>query len=229
MPTKILIADHEKKSQMFLGDILERHGYDVIPATTCDEVLEKIRYKPNLIALEVLLPDRGGWELARQLKGERVTSAIPIVFVTSNDSDVDEIVGFELGAVDYIKKPIHEGIFLARLRSILRNQEENSATARSHFEIFQIEDLEIDVGNYTVKVGDLEIHFTKKEIELLTFLVKNRGKVLQRSILLKTLWGEKASVNDRTLDVHIRKIREKLGDYHRFITTVKKVGYKFNS
>jgi two-component system, OmpR family, alkaline phosphatase synthesis response regulator PhoP len=229
MAVKILLAENEIRSQVFICEILQRHGYEVQVANNGDELLEKAQDSPDLIILEVFFPEQGGWELARALKREKRTAFIPIIFMTSKDSDIDEIIGFELGGADYIKKPIHEGIFLARLRSILRQHEDMVINGKIPSDVYHIEDLEIDTGNYTVKVRELEIHFTKKEIELLSFLVKHRGRVLPRSVLLKSLWGEEARVNERTLDVHIRKIREKLGTYQHYITTVKKVGYKFRS
>jgi two-component system alkaline phosphatase synthesis response regulator PhoP len=229
MAIKILVAEHEMISQAFFCELLQHHGFNVLTANNGDDLLEKVGELPDLIILNVSLPEKGGWELARLLKRERKTAWIPIVFITSEDSDADEIIGFELGCADFIRKPVREGIFLARLNSILRQREDWLINGKNLSDVYHIEDLEIDTGNYTVKVGELEVHFTKKEIELLAFLVRNRGKLLPRPMLLKSVWGEDARVNERTLDVHIRKIREKLGTYERYIMTVKKVGYKFRN
>ncbi len=155
-------------------------------------------------------------------------AATPIVFLTPRVGELDEILGLELGADDYIQKPISPRVLLARVKTILRRSVESVKTETIVMpEVMEVGDLHINRQNYTVKVGGAETFFPKKEFELLAFLASNRGKVFSREALLNKIWGENVYVVDRTVDVHISKIREKLGQSGALIETVKGVGYRF--
>jgi two-component system, OmpR family, alkaline phosphatase synthesis response regulator PhoP len=155
------------------------------------------------------------------------TSAIPVIFLTAKGSEVDEVVGLELGADDYIVKPISIRKLIARVKTALRRKEGTEIQAGTASDVIQIESMEINVPNYTVKIGDEVIFLPKKEFETLVYLAHHRGRVISRDAILNAVWGENVVVIDRTVDVHIRKIREKLGEYGDFIETVKGVGYRF--
>jgi two-component system alkaline phosphatase synthesis response regulator PhoP len=150
------------------------------------------------------------------------------MFLTAKAGEIDQVLGLELGADDYIQKPISPRVLIARVKTILRRGAERVRTETvAAPEILRIGAIEINRQNYTVRVDGKERFFPKKEFELLAFLATNEGKVFNRDVLLRRIWGESVYVVDRTVDVHISKIREKLGNYAPFIETVKGVGYRF--
>jgi two-component system alkaline phosphatase synthesis response regulator PhoP len=173
-----------------------------------------------------MMPEMDGWEVCRAIRGEPSTSKIPIIFLTARDSEVDEVVGLELGADDYITKPVKLRTFVARVKRALRAPKSDAQYADE--EILKIGGLEIQLNNYVVRIHRQEVHFPKKEFELLVFLARHPERVVSRETLLNHVWGHDVYVVDRTVDVHIRKIREKLGEYASHIETVKGVGYRFN-
>lgn len=228
MPKKILIVDDEKDIVEMLKYNLEKEGYSVFTALNGKRAIEQAQEnKPNLILLDVMMPEMDGWEVCKQLMRDENTSTIPVIFLTAKDSEVDEVVGLELGADDYIVKPISIRKLIARIKTALRRKETMDTPGKIISEILRIEDLEINIPNYTVKLGKEEIILPKKEFETLVFLASHRGRVISREVLLNAVWGENVVVVDRTVDVHIRKIREKLGKFGDYIETVKGVGYRF--
>ncbi len=227
MPHKILLVDDEKDILDMLKYNLEKEGFEVFTARTGKEAIEQAQKHPDIIVLDVMMPEMDGWEVCRQLKRNDNTLNIPVLFLTAKGSEIDEVVGLELGAEDYIIKPISIRKFLARIRVILRRREMNDTPPGGMKEILSIEGLEINARNYTVKIDGVGISLTKKEFETLLYLARHRGQVISRDSLLNAIWGENVIVIDRTIDVHIRKIREKLGKYEGFIETVKGVGYRF--
>ena len=169
-----------------------------------------------------------GFEVCRNLRQKSALSNMAIMFLTAKSGEIDQILGLELGADDYIQKPISPRVLIARVKTVLRRGTENVRTETiAAPEILTVGALEINRQNYTVKVDGSEAFFPKKEFELLAFLASNRGKVFTREALLRRIWGESVYVIDRTVDVHISKIREKLGDHSSLIETVKGVGYRF--
>ncbi len=228
MPKKILVVDDEKDIVEMLKYNLEKEGYSVITALNGTRALEQAREnKPNLILLDIMMPEMDGWEVCRQLMRDEKTSTIPIIILTAKGSEVDEVVGLELGADDYIVKPISIRKLIARVKTALRRKEILETPGESPPDVMQIGNLEINIPNYTVKIGTEELILPKKEFETLVFLANHRGRVISREVLLNAVWGENVVVVDRTVDVHIRKIREKLGEYGDYIETVKGVGYRF--
>ncbi|MEX2090301.1 MAG: response regulator transcription factor, partial [Bacteroidota bacterium] len=150
---------------------------------------------------------------------------LPIMFLTARDSEIDEVVGLELGADDYITKPVKVRTFIARVKRILRNHKQVMEGPAAG--IIKVGEMEIHADNYVVKLGEKELSLPKKEFEVLLFLVRHPDRVISRETLLNEIWGQDVYVIDRTVDVHIRKIREKLGRYASHIDTVKGVGYRF--
>jgi two-component system alkaline phosphatase synthesis response regulator PhoP len=222
------VVDDEKDIVELIRYNLDKEGYDVIPAYNGQEALEKISSRPDLIILDLLMPVLDGFETCKRLKATPATAAIPIMFLTASSSEVDEVVGLELGADDYIQKPISPRKLVARVKAVLRRQEQTTEEG-SLPRVIKVDRLEINRSNYTVRLGKRELFFPKKEFELLALLAANRGKVFSREMLLNNIWGSQVVVIDRTVDVHIRKIREKLGDDADAIETIKGVGYRYRA
>lgn len=226
MSKKILIVDDEADIIEMLKYNLEKEGYSVLTARNGKSALEEVRQHPDLVILDVMMPEMDGWEVCKRLKKDERTANIPVLFLTAKGSEVDEVVGLELGADDYIVKPISVRKLLARVKASLRRKDTLKSEAGERPSIIHIDKLEINVPNYTVSVGSKEIVLTRKEFETLVYLVTNRGRVISREVLLNVVWGENVHVVDRTVDVHISKIREKLGTHGEIIETVKGVGYR---
>jgi two-component system, OmpR family, alkaline phosphatase synthesis response regulator PhoP len=227
VPSKILLVDDEKDIVEFIKYNLEKENYLVITAYDGEEALEKMSEYPDLVILDILMPKLTGYEVCKKIKANVDYHNIPIIFLTAKTSEIDEILGLELGASDYIKKPISPQQLVARVKSNLRKFEKNEvAGLELNKQIYKIKGLTIDTEKYIVKVNENEKIFPKKEFELLFFLVKNQGKIFSREQLLQNVWGSDVYVDARTVDVHVRKIREKLGDLADLIETKKGVGYK---
>jgi two-component system, OmpR family, alkaline phosphatase synthesis response regulator PhoP len=228
VPRKILIVDDEKDIVEMLTYNLEKEGYTVLTALNGRRALEQAHEnQPHLILLDVMMPEMDGWEVCRQLMRDPKTSAIPVIFLTAKGSEVDEVVGLELGADDYIIKPISIRKLVARVKTALRRKETPDKPVDTPHDIIRIDEMEINIPNYTVRIGKDQIFLPKKEFETLVYLARHRGRVISRDVILNAVWGENIVVIDRTVDVHIRKIREKLGTYGEYIETVKGVGYRF--
>ena len=222
MKAKILLADDEEDIIEFLKYNLEIEGFEVITAYDGDEVMSKIIENPDLILLDIMMPKIDGFEVCRRIRKLPGFEKTPVIFLTARSGELDEIQGLEIGANDYIKKPISPKKLIARVKANLRNMEPASEPA-----IINIGPLVIDKDNYTVFVGKDERIFPRKEFELLYYLANHPGKVFSRDVLLKDIWGTGVYVVDRTIDVHIRKIREKLDGHSDLIETIKGVGYRF--
>jgi two-component system alkaline phosphatase synthesis response regulator PhoP len=225
----ILVVDDEKDIIDLLKYNLQKEGYAVQTAQNGKRALEQAQKRPDLIVLDVMMPEMDGWEVCKELKRRDLTSSIPIIFLTAKGTEVDEVVGLELGADDYIVKPISIRKLVARIKTVLRRHEPVEAKTGRPPDLLRVEQLEINVQNYKVKLGKEEISFPKKEFETLVYLVRHRGSVVTREALLNAVWGEDVVVVERTVDVHIRKIREKLGKYGDYIETIKGVGYRFTA
>ena len=227
MKTKILLVDNENDIVEFLQYNLEKEGFEVFPAYDGMEALEKIKQKPDLVILDIMMPKLDGFEVYKKIRENNLYKDIPIIFLTAKSGEIDEIKGLELGASDYIQKPISPKKLVARVRSNLRKSE--SAIRKNQPIKITIGPLLIDKEKYTVHLNNKQIVYPRKEFEILYFLANNPGKVFSRDTLLKEVWGPDIYVVDRTVDVHVRKIREKLGKFSDVIETIKGVGYKFRS
>ncbi len=225
MPPTILLVDDEPDILELLRYNLTKEGYKVLTARNGTEGLKRAEEDVNLVVLDVMMPSMDGWEVCRALRSNSSTSDIPVIFLTAKDSDVDEVVGLELGADDYIVKPVNVRTFLARVKKVLRGHQKQATTETPG--VIKIDGLEIFPDNYTVRVRGKELPLPRREFEILMFLVRHPDRVVSREVLLNEIWGHNVYVVDRTIDVHIRKIREKLGKFASRIETVKGVGYRF--
>lgn len=229
MEKKILVVDDEQDIVDLISYNLSKEGYKVFTALNGNAAVELAeKNRPDLVILDVMMPGMDGFEVCRTLRQSPTTAAAAIVFLTAKSGEIDQILGLELGADDYIQKPVSPRVLLARVKTILRRGTEKVRTETiAAPEVMRIGALEINRQNYTVRISEKESFFPKKEFELLAFLASNRGKVFTRESLLRRIWGESVFVIDRTVDVHISKIREKLGEFSPWIETVKGVGYRF--
>jgi len=226
MRETILIVDDEADILEMLKYNLQKEGYTVLTAKNGTKALEEVRHNPSLVLLDVMMPEMDGWEVCKRLKRDEKTAGIPVLFLTARGSEVDEVVGFELGADDYIVKPISVRKLLARVKAVLRRQEASKSERSEAPDVIHLDKIEINVPNYTVTIGTKPVVLARKEFETLVYLAQHRGRVISREVLLNVVWGENVHVVDRTVDVHISKIREKLGNYGEIIETVKGVGYR---
>ncbi|NLT51290.1 MAG: response regulator transcription factor [Ignavibacteria bacterium] len=224
MQKKILLVDDEQDIIEFLQFNLEQNGYKVISANDGEEALKRLNEKPDLVILDVMMPRMNGYQVFSKIRSVKEYEKLPIIFLTAKTGELDEIHGLELGAEDYILKPISQRKIIARVNSVIRRTEEIS---NDELKIIQYGPLLINKEQYLVFLEGEEITFPKKEFSILSFLAEHPGKVFPRETLLNTIWGNDVFVVERTVDVHIRKIREKLGEYADLIETLKGVGYRF--
>jgi two-component system, OmpR family, alkaline phosphatase synthesis response regulator PhoP len=227
MKKNILVVDDEKDIIDLLSYNLSKEGFAVITARNGKEALEKVKQKPDLIILDLMMPEMSGLQVIQEVKKDKTISSVPILILTAKGTETDEIVGLEVGADDYIIKPVKIGKIVARVHAALRRQEHAIQKSLPHMDVIQIKDLEINVSSYTASIGKKKLALPRKEFETLVYLIRNKGRVLSRESILNAVWGENVHVVDRTVDVHIRKIREKLDSYVDLIETVPGVGYRF--
>jgi two-component system alkaline phosphatase synthesis response regulator PhoP len=217
----ILVVEDESSIASFVALYLKNAGYSVRTAATGGEALQQVaREQPSLVVLDLNLPDIDGIEVCRRI---RKGPDVPIIMLTARDEDVDKIIGLEVGADDYLTKPFNPRELVARVKSVLRR----AAPDRKHRESAQIRhgDLAVDAGRREARVGETEIQLAPKEFDLLWELLDHRGLVLTRDQLLERVWGYTFAGDTRTVDVHVRQLRRKLGEASP-IVTVWGVGYK---
>ncbi|MDQ7065893.1 MAG: response regulator transcription factor [candidate division KSB1 bacterium] len=229
MAKTILLVDDEQDILDLLEFNLKTEGYRILTARDGEKALELAeRFHPDLIILDIMLPEKDGWTVLRELRSNGLTQNIPVIFLTAKNSEIDEVVGLELGADDYIVKPISLRKLIARVKTVLRKSKEGRSENRSA--IMRFNGLEINPDHFSVRVDGQEIKLTKKEFQILEYLARRAGRVVTREALLDHIWGYDVIVTDRTIDVHIRKIREKLGEkYASMIETFKGVGYRLKN
>lgn len=222
---KILIADDEPDILEFVSYNLVKEGYQVSTAKNGSEAIELAKkIKPHLILLDIMMPELDGVEVCRELRSNPDFKNTIIAFLTARSEDYSQIVGFEVGGDDYITKPIRPRVLTSRISALLRRYS-NAPTDSVDKDIIKIADLNIDKTRVLVYKGEEEIVLAKKEFELLYLLASKPGKVFTREEIFKVVWGNDVIVGNRTIDVHIRKIREKVGE--DYIKTIKGIGYKF--
>lgn len=217
---KILIADDEPDILEIIQFNLQQEGYEVVTAKNGDEAIEKAKKaKPELIILDIMMPGKNGIEVCNLLRMMPDFKETLIIFLSAMSDETTEIRGLETGADDYLTKPISPKVLLSKVNALFRRlHKEESSTIK-------VGNMEIDREKYLVKLNNEDIILARKEFELLALLASKPGKVFLRNEILNQIWGTEVIVGDRTIDVHIRKIRQKLG--LDCITTVKGVGYKF--
>ncbi len=220
---KVLVVDDEESILELLKYNLEKQGYEVKTANNGFDGVEKARkFQPDLILLDIMMPDQDGVETCRQIREVLELSNVFIIFLTARSEEYSEIAAFDVGADDYITKPIKPRALMSRISALFRRDSKKKTVTSQ----ISLGGLLIDRSSYTINMEGEEITLPKKEFELLYFLAQNPNKVFGRDELLQNIWGSDVYVLARTVDVHIRKVREKIGD--DFIKTVKGVGYKFS-
>ncbi len=226
---RVVIVEDEKTQAMKLSEKLQSESFSVRTVDNGEDGLELIRGdKPDLVVLDIMLPGLDGLSLCRMIRNDPLTSEIPIIILTARGTEVDKIVGLESGADDYIVKPFGLGEFLARVRAVLRRSKSRN-TAIQHDELTS-ENLTMDLTGRRVFKGEEEIKLSNKEFDLLAELMRNRGAVLSRDLILTKVWGYDYFVDKRTVDVHIRWLREKIEEdpsSPKRIITVRGLGYRF--
>lgn len=219
---KILIVDDEPDMLELIEFHLRKEGYQVFTANNGEEAIVQAKaIMPELIILDIMMPRMDGIEACRQLRALPEFKNTFMVFLTARSEEYSEISGFNVGADDYIAKPIKPRALVSRINAILRRTNSETAAAESHLEVA---DLYIDRESFTVMQAGVRVPLAKKEFELLYLLASKPGKVFTREAILSNIWDDSVVVTNRTIDVHVRKLREKLGD--DYVTTVKGVGYK---
>lgn len=219
---KVLIVDDEPDILDFLKYNLENEGYTVSTALTGKSALEIAESEhPHLILLDVMMPGMDGIETCRLIRSNSKLNDTLIVFLSARNEEYSQISAYDAGADDYISKPIRPRLLVKKLKALLKRQEN-----LGDHDILKFDDIEIDTGEYLVRMGKNNLTLPRKEFELLYMLASNPGKVFKRQKILRKIWGQEVIVGDRTIDVHIRRLREKLGD--DIIKTIKGIGYKFN-
>jgi two-component system, OmpR family, alkaline phosphatase synthesis response regulator PhoP len=225
---KILVVDDEKDIVDLLKYNLSKNGFEVIIAYDGIEGWERLLEHPDLILLDVMIPGMDGFEFCSKLKNNEDYKKIPVVFLTAKSSEFDEMRGLNLGASDFIQKPISINRVIARIKSNLRIYSQNDLANEEPVEI-SVGPIYLSREKFLVKINDEEVLFVRKEFELLYYMVSNAGKVMNRDKILGSVWGEDVHVVERTVDVHMLKIRRKLGEYSNLIETIKGVGYRFKN
>ena len=222
---KILVIEDEPDIRRNLEYNISREGFNVITAGSLSEAEELVNSNSlSLILLDLMLPDGSGLDLCKKFKSNSKTESIPIIILTAKDDEVDKVVGFELGADDYVTKPFSVRELVLRIKAILKR-------GQTKKEVVEVErqfgDLKIDIESHEVFVDSVQIDLTALEFKLLNQLVETRGRVQSRDQLLQDVWGYSAEVTTRTVDTHIKRLRNKLGSMGKYVQTIRGVGYKF--
>lgn len=218
---KVLIVDDEKDIRNIIRYNLEKQGFKCISATDGEGALEKLNKNPDLIILDIMMPEKDGYEVCKIIRAQG--STVPIIFLTAMDREFDEIKGLECGGDDYLRKPFSPRILIARINSIFRRLDK----IKEKGTFIAYDGLSINTDTYVVKIDGNELTLPRKEFELLAFFMNQPDTVFSRKSLLSSIWEDDVYVVDRTIDVHINRIRSKLMDYKNWIETVKGVGYRF--
>ena len=220
---KILIADDNQQITSILANYARKEGFEPLVALDGQQALELFeQHEKNIdvVLLDVMMPKLDGFEVCREL---RRRSMVPIIMVTARGEDFERIMGLDIGADDYILKPFSAGEVMARVRAILRRVQPREAEQQN---LYSVGNLVIDLDKYLVTIGGADVTLTKKEVELLWTLAKNSSKVFSRENLLDSIWGYDFDGETRTVDVHVRSLRQKLGSAGDYVTTVRGIGYR---
>ena len=217
----ILVVDDEKDVVEVVGHFLEEEGYNVHTAYDGEEALDKADSDINLIVLDIMLPGLDGYEVCKRLRARVETEMIPIIFLSAKTEEEDQIEGLMLGGDDYLTKPVSPQVLVAHVKAVLRRSgvEESS--------ILEVDGLKIYEDEYRAELNGEDLGLTLTEFELLRYLVRHPRKAFTRQQLLETIWKDAMMVTERTVDAHIKNLREKLGEYAEHIQTVRGVGYRF--
>jgi DNA-binding response OmpR family regulator len=224
MRPKVLVVDDEPDAIELIAFNLKGAGLDVISAADGSEALKKAaQHSPNLIVLDVMIPEVDGLEVCKVLRRDPKTSAIPILMLTAKAAEIDRVLGLELGADDYVTKPFSPRELVLRVKRLLRG----AATPETTPDRFEWKELSVDVPRHLVTVKSKAIELTATEFKLLMLLIQRRGRVQTRDQLLQDVWQYENAIDTRTVDTHMRRLREKLGLAAKYLDTVRGVGYRF--
>lgn len=217
MKRKILIIEDEKPLAQVLEDTFSQEGFEIIKAFDGENGIDKFyNEKPDLILLDINLPKKLGWEVCKEI---RETSNIPIIMMTARDSDSDEYNGLSIGADDYITKPFNLKILLLKVKKLLKLDDNN---------IYKFENFSFDIKKGEITINGENSELTRREIQFLEYMIKNKGIIFSRDYLLNEIWGFDFEGDDRVVDTLVKRIRKKLGDYSFLLKTIRGMGYSFD-
>lgn len=222
MPSRILVVEDDPDIAELVEHHLSRAGYDTSVVGTGTEALEQIRRRPDLVVLDLMLPGLSGLEICRLMRGDPQTASVPIIMLTARAEEEARVQGLDLGADDYVTKPFSPRELVARLRAVLRRTQPYGPD-----KILRFGPLVVDLDRHEVTEDGRPVRLTAKEFLLLKYLIEHAGRVLSRDLLLSDVWGYQYTGGTRTVDVHIRRLREKLPSLVEHIVTIKQFGYKF--
>ena len=217
----ILIVDDEPDIREILRYNLEKEGFAITEAVDGNDALDKLSKDLDLAILDIMMPGKDGYDVCRKIREQGNT--LPIVFLTAMDREFDEVRGLEVGGDDYVRKPFSPKMLIARINAIFRRIDQINSKGTS----ICFGELEINTSTYIAQLNEEELHLPRKEFELLAFFMSQPNIIFRRGDLLSGIWEEDVFVVDRTIDVHINRIRSKLGPYKNWIETVKGIGYRF--
>ena len=221
---KILVVDDEPEAVELVEFNLKQAGFDVASATDGAEALKKARsLQPSLVVLDLMLPEVDGMEVCKLLRHDPATATIPIIMLTAKAAEIDRVLGLELGADDYVTKPFSPRELVLRVKSLLRRGQ----APEEKKDLIRVGDLQVDIPRHQVTVKGKPIELTATEFKLLTVLAQRRGRVQSREQLLKDVWEYDNLIDTRTVDTHMRRLREKLGPAAKYLDTIRGVGYRF--
>jgi len=225
MKQKILVVDDEPDALELLEFNLKHAGYDVSTAADGAEALKKARtIQPSLIVLDIMLPEMDGFEVCKLLRNDPATSSIPILMLTAKAAEIDRVLGLELGSEDYVTKPFSPRELILRIKKIL---ERSQGTGKTKRDVIHHGELVIDLPRHLVSWRGKPIELTATEFKLLALLAERSGRVQSRDQLLRDVWEYDSVIDTRTVDTHMRRLREKLGPAAKYLDTVRGVGYRF--
>ncbi|MDF1612915.1 response regulator transcription factor [Stygiobacter electus] len=224
MRTKILIVDDEEDILQLLKYNLEKNRFEVLIAKNGYEALQKMEFKPDLVILDLMMPIIDGFETLKKIKENEELKSIPVILLTAKATESNEIASLNIGASDFIQKPVSINKLIARIKANLRKNIEDRFTDKENI---SIDGLKIEVDKFLVTIDNEPIDLSKTEFWILHLLTSNKGKVFSRSKILDKVWGDNVYVTERTVDVHLLKIRKKLKNYAEYIETIKGIGYRF--
>lgn len=221
----VYILEDDDNIRKLINYSLKSQGFEVQDFVLPSAFWSALQTKnPDLLLLDIMLPEEDGISILKKLRSNPKTSTIPVIMLTAKDSEYDVVTGLDSGADDYVTKPFGMMALVSRIKAVLRRYEKSD----THKELLEAGGIKIDENQHTVFAGNQQLFLTVKEFDLLVLLIKNRGNVLTREQLLESVWGLSSEIESRTVDVHIRTLRAKLGEYEKNIETIRGVGYKFN-
>jgi len=229
MTSRILLVEDEPDIRKTLKYNFSRESYDVITAGSISEAENlSSNHQVDLIILDLMLPDGSGLDFCRAIKSDKEKKSIPVIILTAKADEVDRVVGFELGADDYVTKPFSVRELVLRAKAVMKRGVNFQQDSNKDLEAYKFGDLELDLDSHQAFIKNQEINFTALEFRLLKHLIDRKGRVQTRDQLLGDVWGYSSSVTTRTVDTHVKRLREKLGEIGNHIQTIRGVGYRFS-